>query len=82
VREVSRQPRRGILTSPTDNIHRKAKEHEMETKPHDEKSETSAQESQDAAARATGSVKFDITPTPGPVRDAIEDIVPGDSDGH
>lgn len=54
----------------------------METKPHDEKSETSAQESPDAAARATGSVKFDITPTPGPVRDAIEDIVPGDSGGH
>ena len=53
----------------------------MEKKPHDEKSETSTQESQDAAARAAGSVKDDITPAPHPVRDAIDDLISGDNDG-
>ncbi|MCY7301459.1 MAG: hypothetical protein LH654_00135 [Thermoleophilia bacterium] len=53
----------------------------MEKKPHDEKSETSAQGSQDAAARAAWSVKDDITPAPHPVRGAIEDPISGDNDG-
>ena len=41
----------------------------------------SEQERLDEAARAGGSVKDDITPEPHPVRDAIEDLIPGDSDG-
>ncbi len=42
---------------------------------------TSEQRRLDEAARAGGSEKDDITPKPQPVRDAIEDLIPGDSDG-
>ncbi len=59
-------------------------EHEMEhekKKPHDGKSETAAQESQHAAARAAGSVKDDITPAPHPVSDAIDELSSSDNDG-
>lgn len=53
----------------------------MDETPHDDENVTSAQESQDAAARAAVSVKNDIIPAPHPVRDAIDDLIPGDRDG-